>query len=112
MSIQLTFVVFDLLRADGEDMTGRPYVERRERLEALELHGSGWAISERFEDGLALYSAVCKLGFEGVVAKNHASLYRPEQRGWVNVKNPNYWRRDFEREAVARSWERRARTHV
>lgn len=41
MSIQLTFVVFDLLRADGQDMSGRPYLERRERLEALEFHPGG-----------------------------------------------------------------------
>jgi ATP-dependent DNA ligase len=59
--------------------------------------------------GAICYTAVCELGFEGVVAKNHSSLYRPNDRGWVKVKNPNYWRRDAEREAVARSHERRAR---
>ena len=48
------------------------------------------------------------MGLEGVVAKKHASLYRPN-RGWVKVKNPNYWRRDAEREAMQRSAERRAR---
>lgn len=50
-------------------MTGQPYLERRERLEALELHGPGWATAERFDHGRALFTAVCKLGFEGVVAK-------------------------------------------
>jgi hypothetical protein len=30
-----------------------------------------------------------ELGFEGVVAKNHSSLYRPNDRGWVKIKNPN-----------------------
>jgi ATP-dependent DNA ligase len=47
------------------------------------------------------------MGLEGVVAKNHSSLYRPNDRGWVKVKNPHYWRRDAEREAVARSREKR-----
>jgi ATP-dependent DNA ligase len=42
----------------------------------------------------ALFAAVCKLGVEGVVAKSHSSLYRPSDRGWVKVKNPNYWRRE------------------
>jgi ATP-dependent DNA ligase len=55
---------------------------------------------------------VCELGFEGVVAKNHSSLYRPNDRGWVKVKNPNYWRPDAELEAMARAGDRRARTRA
>jgi hypothetical protein len=47
-----------------------------------------------------------------VVAKNHSSLYRPNDRGWVKIKNPNYWRRDAEHEAMARKHERRARSFV
>jgi hypothetical protein len=46
----------------------------------------------------------------GVVAKKHASLFRAGERGWVKTKNPNYWRRGFEREAIARKHERRVRT--
>jgi hypothetical protein len=53
-----------------------------------------------------------ELGFEGVVAKNHSSLYRPNDRGWVKIKNPNYWRRDAEREAMTRRHERRVRTRA
>jgi ATP-dependent DNA ligase len=55
-----------------------------------------------------LFTAVCDLGFEGVVAKNDSSLYRPNDRGWVKIKNPDYWRRDAEREAMTRKHERRA----
>ena len=69
-----------------------------------------WTTCERFDDGRALFTAVCELGFEGVVAKNHSSLYRPNDRGSVKVKNPDYWRRDAEREAMSRKHERRART--
>ena len=58
--------------------------------------------------GRALFAAVCELGFEGVVAKNHSSLYRANDRGWVKVKNPHYWRRDGRREAMSRKHERRA----
>jgi hypothetical protein len=39
-------------------------------------------------------------------------LGRPDQRGWIKTKNPNYWRLDLEREAMQRSRERRERTHV
>jgi bifunctional non-homologous end joining protein LigD len=109
MSVPLTFVVFDLLRRDGVDLTRAPYAARREELESLKLHGRAWTTCERFDDGRALFAAVCQLGFEGVVAKNHSSLYRPNDRGWVKVKNPNYWRRDTERETMARSTSGRQR---
>jgi bifunctional non-homologous end joining protein LigD len=101
-SVPLTFVVFDLLRLDGTDLSDRPYSERRSLLGSLDLHGPGWTISETFDDGHALYTAVCEHGLEGVVAKKLSGRYRPGERGWVKIKNPNYWRRDAEREAVAR----------
>jgi bifunctional non-homologous end joining protein LigD len=109
MSVPLTLVIFDLLRRGGVDLTSNPYVERREELESLRLDGRAWTTCERFDDGRALFAAVCKLGFEGVVAKNQASLYRLNDRGWVKVKNPNYWRRDAEREAMSRKHERPGR---
>ena len=111
MSIPLTFVIFGL-RQKGVDLTTQPYSERRRRLERLKLDGPAWTTSERFDDGRALFTAVCELGFEGIVAKNHSSLYRPGDRGWVKVKNPNYWRRDAEQEAMTRKHERRVRTRV
>jgi hypothetical protein len=37
---------------------------------------------------------------------------RANQRGWIKTKNPNYWRRDSEREAMQRTRERRPRTRV
>jgi len=75
ITVPLTFVIFDLLRSDGVDLTSRPYLERREELEALKLDGHASTTCERFDDGRALFSAVCELGFEGVVAKN-SSLFR------------------------------------
>jgi hypothetical protein len=33
-------------------------------------------------------------------------------RGWVKVKNPNYWRREGEREAMARKHERRTPAQI
>jgi ATP-dependent DNA ligase len=51
---------------------------------------------------------VCRLGYEGVIAKSRTSLYRPGERGWVKVKNPHYWRRDAEMQAVQRGGRRAA----
>ena len=106
------FVVFDVLQRDGVDLTRQPYLERRQELEGLSLDGSAWTTCERFDDGRALFTAVCELGLEGVVAKRHASLYRPNDRGWVKVKNANCWRRDAERVAMARKHERRLPVHI
>jgi ATP-dependent DNA ligase len=55
---------------------------------------------------------VADLGLEGVVAKRLSSRYRSGERGWIKTKNPSYWRRDSEREAMQRSRERRQRTRV
>jgi bifunctional non-homologous end joining protein LigD len=59
MSIRLRYVAFDVLRADGMDITSRPYRERRSELTGLRLDGPYWTTSETFSDGAALYSAVC-----------------------------------------------------
>jgi ATP-dependent DNA ligase len=112
MSIPLTFVIFDVLWSRGRDLTTKPYHERRCVLERLELGGRAWTTRETFDDGRALYSAVCNLGFEGVIAKQDSSFYRPGERSWVKIKNPSYWRRGAEREVIARKHERRARSRA
>jgi ATP-dependent DNA ligase len=62
----------------------------------------------RCEYRRSLFEAVCRLGYEGVIAKSRTSLYRPGERGWVKVKNPHYWRRDAEMQAVQRGGRRAA----
>ncbi|MDQ3672326.1 MAG: hypothetical protein M3364_07825 [Actinomycetota bacterium] len=109
MSTPLTFAIFDLLRHNGVDLTPHCYSERRQELEGLKLDGPAWTTSETFDDGSALFTAVSELGFEGVVAKSHLSLYCPNDRGWIKVKNLSYWRRNSEREAIQRSADHRAR---
>ena len=52
-----------------------------------------------FEDGQALFDAVCARGLEGVVAKRISDPYKPGERGWVKTKN----------RATARFAEERAR---
>jgi bifunctional non-homologous end joining protein LigD len=105
----MTFVIFDLLRCDERDLTRQTYEERRHELVKLGLDGSTWTTCEAFEDGRALYAAVCELGYEGVVAKAQGSLYGLGEPGWVKIKNPGYWRRDAGIEGIQRSRERRRR---
>jgi ATP-dependent DNA ligase len=42
-----------------------------------------------------------------MVAKRLTTRYRPGQRGWVKVKNRDYWRHELEVEAIKRKVERR-----
>jgi hypothetical protein len=37
------------------------------------LDGGPCTTCERFDDGRALFTAVCDLGFEDIVARNHSS---------------------------------------
>jgi bifunctional non-homologous end joining protein LigD len=84
----VTFIVFDLLRLYGVDVTSRPLTERRETLERLAEVHSGWTLSPSFDDGPATEAAARQHGLEGVVAKRLASRYRPGLRtaDWVKVK--------------------------
>jgi bifunctional non-homologous end joining protein LigD len=107
---QLTYMVFDLLRVDGRDITGKPYSERRGILGTLRLNGPRWRTPEAFDDGEALWEAVCEHELEGVVAKRQLGKYMPGERGWVKTKNRAYWRYEMEREGAIRS--RRPRQFV
>jgi ATP-dependent DNA ligase len=77
-------------------------------LESLALNDGHCLTPDTFDNGHALYQAVCEHGLEGVVAKRSASTYRPGQRGWVKIKNPGYWRRDQEIGSLRRSLDRHA----
>ena len=98
--VAVTLMIFDLLSFEGEDLTRAPYSERHTQLEALDLNGVHWQTPETFDDGEALFEAVCAHELEGVVAKRRSSAYRPGERGWVKTKNREYWRYEMERESA------------
>jgi bifunctional non-homologous end joining protein LigD len=108
--IRLTYVIFDVLSLNGENLMNLHYSERRTRLEALNLNGLHWQTPETFEDGPALFEAVCGHGLEGVVAKRLNGRYRPGERGWIKTKNREYWRYEIERESAIT--ERRQRMFI
>ena len=86
----VTYLVFDLLALDGEDLLDLPYAARRERLDGLHLAGHRWAETPWFRGGGAqVRAASLENGLEGVVAKRLDSPYRPGVRGpeWRKVKN-------------------------
>jgi ATP-dependent DNA ligase len=79
-------------------------------LEALNLNDLHWQTPETFDDGEALWDAVCEHELEGVVAKGRSSRYTPGERDWIKTKNREYWRFEMEREGAFKA--RRPRQFV
>jgi bifunctional non-homologous end joining protein LigD len=102
-SIPLTFIAFDLLRIESRDVMRLPFAERRALLEQLNLNDRLWRTPEAFDDGAALWSAVCEHELEGVVAKRRSSRYLSGERGWIKTKNRDYWRYEMEREGALKA---------
>jgi bifunctional non-homologous end joining protein LigD len=84
--IPATYMVFDIMRLDGEDLTGLPLSERRERLEGLGLSGA-WQVPAAYDDGAMLFDATLQQGLEGVVSKRLSSRYTFDARSphWVKL---------------------------
>jgi bifunctional non-homologous end joining protein LigD len=91
-TIPVSYLIFDILAANGTDVTRASYVERRELLESI-LPPPGpaapWGAPPSFTDGQATLEAARELALEGVVAKRLASPYRAGIRAtdWIKVKN-------------------------
>jgi bifunctional non-homologous end joining protein LigD len=88
--VPATYVIFDLLHLDGEDLLECSYDERRARLEELALDGEHWRTPAAHRgDGAALLEASRQAGLEGLVAKRRDSAYEAGRRtgAWVKVKN-------------------------
>ena len=76
-AVPVSYVIFDVLWADGVSLVTAPYVVRRSLLEELELAGPRWSTTPVYEDGLALLEAAEMTGVEGVVAKAIGSSWGP-----------------------------------
>jgi DNA ligase D-like protein (predicted ligase) len=85
----LVFFLFDLLHLDGEDLTARPLIERKERLAGLLAQAGSPLHFSDHQTGLgpAFYEKACPLGVEGIVSKRADAAYAPGNRGlWLKVK--------------------------
>jgi bifunctional non-homologous end joining protein LigD len=100
-------VAFDLLHQDGRELTGRPLRDRRARLEEV-VAGSEFVLPVRrlARNGFEAWSEVIARDFEGLVAKDEASLYEAgPTRRWLKVKQKG-WTVDEDR------WQRRIRSRA
>lgn len=91
--VPVRIFMFDCLYRDGEDMTPRPYLERREALkEGFPLGGqirmTTMSIVESEEEGEDFFSSAVAARCEGIMAKSIAgdSVYRAGSRGFLWIK--------------------------
>lgn len=78
--LRVNLIVFDVLYAARESLTGLPYETRREHLEALELASPIVVPVPTAEHGVTLFDAAKAQGLEGIVGKRSGSPYLPGRR--------------------------------
>jgi bifunctional non-homologous end joining protein LigD len=87
----VAFVAFDLLHDGADELVGLPLRERRGRLEAALAEGVDGTLRMARQvrgDGTALMEEARKRGWEGIVAKDARSTYKPGRRtlDWRKLK--------------------------
>jgi bifunctional non-homologous end joining protein LigD len=84
----VVFCVFDLLELDGEDLRGRPLLERRARLTKAVRPSAAVQLSEAWRgDSQRRFARACRLGWEGLIAKRADAPYvTGRSRDWLKLK--------------------------
>ena len=83
------YYIFDVVWHNGEDLTGKPLLERKAVLERILKPAKGIQLGSYFEtEGKALFKLTKEKGMEGIIAKRKDSLYRPGKRtsDWLKIK--------------------------
>jgi bifunctional non-homologous end joining protein LigD len=88
-TVPISYVVFDLLHLDGNDVTPLAYLDRRRLLTELVPDDGCWTVpAHREGDGATLLEVVEQRGLEGIVAKRCDSPYLVGKRSssWIKIK--------------------------
>jgi len=80
--------VFDILQRDGDDLTGRPLLERKEILATVVgERGPVRRVDHLDGDPQLLLRRACRAGWEGLIAKRADAPYRSGRSGdWLKLK--------------------------
>lgn len=86
-----SYIAFDLLWLDGEDLRGKSLAERRKYLRKAIPKKSPHITPALFLDelGKRLFELICTHDLEGVVAKKLSEPYAKSSR-WYKIKNKKY----------------------
>lgn len=85
----LTYIIFDILALDGEDLRGRPLTDRKKILTKVMKNAPENLYLSKFVKGRGKESldAACKLDLEGVIGKRADSAYSGTRNGdWIKLK--------------------------
>jgi bifunctional non-homologous end joining protein LigD len=85
----ITYVLFDLIEQDGEDLRRLPYQERHERLKLVFPTRKDWLfVTDLFLDGHSLWQWVESNNWEGMVSKRLSAPYREgkHHKDWLKKK--------------------------
>ncbi|MDZ4837226.1 MAG: DNA ligase D [Candidatus Melainabacteria bacterium] len=88
-SVAVYYFVFDIVYADGYDVTGMKLSDRKLLLNEVLQQSKNVRILTAFEDdGMTAYEVCVENGFEGIVAKRLDAPYEPGRRSphWIKVK--------------------------
>lgn len=89
---KLTYMVFDLLALDAQDLRGLELIERKQKLESLlENAPQNIVYSQHVAGGgPQCFAAACQAGMEGIVGKKAHSAYKGQRNSdWIKVKCDN-----------------------
>ena len=91
----VVFCVFDLLEVDGDDLRGRPLLERRARLTVAIRPSAALQLSEAWrDDSQRRFAQACRAGWEGLIAKRAQAPYvAGRSRDWLKLKC--VWEQEF-----------------
>jgi ATP-dependent DNA ligase len=84
-----TYIGFDILERAAQDVSAKPFVERRKLLELTLPAGDVSCVTTQTSDAAAAegwLDELAEVGLEGIVAKRASDRYRPGKRGWVKVR--------------------------
>ncbi len=91
--ISVRIFMFDILYRDGEDMTNRPYLERRSELESTfdigdKVQMTTMRLVNSSEEGEEFFANAIAARCEGIMAKSTSqdSIYRAGSRGFLWIK--------------------------
>ena len=91
----VVYCVFDVLEVDGEDLRGRPLLERRARLTSATRAMTGLQVSEAWRgDSARRFAQACRSGWEGLIAKRADGPYAVgRSKDWLKLKCA--WEQEF-----------------
>jgi DNA ligase D-like protein (predicted ligase) len=91
----VVYCVFDLLEIDAEDLTDRPFLERRARLARVIRPSAVLWLTEAWRgDSQRRFSEACRSGWEGLIAKRADAPYTPgRSKDWLKLKCA--WAQEF-----------------